>query len=132
VVHKNPGNRADDGHGKHEPDGDRGDLNRRAMPAERDETDNAEEGQKVAKHADKLGEPKRAEWLVLQNCFYRKGLRHLCGSAHESLLVLREDYRKPAPLCAATNTKNSTAAIEQNQNANHLSPAAACASKNPS
>ncbi len=77
VVHKNAGNRADDGHGEHKRDGDGGDLNGRPMPAERDEADHAEEGQKIAKDADKLRQPERAEWLVFQDRFYRKGRRQL-------------------------------------------------------
>ena len=74
VVHKNAGNRADDGHGKHECDGDGGDLNGRPVPAERDEADHAEQGQEIAKDADKLRQPERAEWLVFQDCFCRKGV----------------------------------------------------------
>jgi hypothetical protein len=53
------------------------------VPAEGDEADHAEEGKKVAKDADKLGEPERAEWPVFQDFFTVKA----AGIVAEELII---------------------------------------------
>ena len=107
MVHKNAGNRADDGHGKHKCDGDCGDLNGRPVPAERDKADHAKEGKKIAKDADKLGEPERAKWLVFQDCFTVKA----AGIVAEELMILscpEARLSQARVLCAATGAKKFT------------------------